>query len=290
MTKFKVGDKVRVIDVSAIKYGSKYFYDGMITEVTNMDDDGYIYLRTKFGRGRQMFIYKSEFHAVEIVKEGVIKLAEDRRLTDALTRISELESKVKALENVIADKDKPTLDKLLAERKTPNHRRADVIKRARTYIEELRTKRGNYRVEYEQFVLKEKEFWHPGQYATCGVEFVIDAEKRTVVALLRGELSKDLYARGIAKCAPGDVFNAVIGKAIALGRALGVNIPDEFTDAPQPTEKTVGMKVIHPRHGVLRLVRQGGYVAGGNLAIFNSNAAEIATIIDDTDADYEVSS
>jgi hypothetical protein len=48
------------------------------------------------------------------------------------------------------------------------------------------------------------------------------------------------WARGIAKCDPTDVFNEHIGKAIALRRALGLEIPAEYIYAPDPTEIRVG--------------------------------------------------
>jgi hypothetical protein len=73
------------------------------------------------------------------------------------------------------------------------------------------------------------------------VEFIVNKEKRTVVALLDGlycSIGKKL--RGIAKCAPGDCFNVHIGKAIALRRALGLEVPAEYLTAPQPTEVRVG--------------------------------------------------
>lgn len=68
----------------------------------------------------------------------------------------------------------------------------------------------------------------------CRVKFVVNREKRTVVALLERTYAGGIYAKGIAKCAPGDVFNSHIGRAIALRRALGLEIPAEYTNAPQP--------------------------------------------------------
>ncbi|MGG4217561.1 hypothetical protein ABEW32_04925 [Paenibacillus jamilae] len=73
-------------------------------------------------------------------------------------------------------------------------------------------------------------------------EFTVNRKKRTVVALIR-ELEtgkKNVILRGIAKCAPGDVFNAHIGKAISLRRALGLEVPAEYLNVPQPTEVRVG--------------------------------------------------
>ncbi|MEB5480939.1 hypothetical protein P8825_15340 [Shouchella clausii] len=71
-------------------------------------------------------------------------------------------------------------------------------------------------------------------------EFIVNKEKRTVVALIKGRNSRHVYTRGIAKCAPGDCFNVHIGMEIALRRALGLPVPDEYLNAPQPTEVRVG--------------------------------------------------
>ncbi|GIQ63682.1 hypothetical protein PACILC2_22500 [Paenibacillus cisolokensis] len=78
------------------------------------------------------------------------------------------------------------------------------------------------------------------------VKFVVNREKRTVVALRYycGVVDN----RGIAKCAPGDVFNTHIGRAISLRRALGLTVPDEYLNAPQPTEPRVG-DIVETRNG-----------------------------------------
>lgn len=80
------------------------------------------------------------------------------------------------------------------------------------------------------------------------VEFVVNSAKRTVVALVFGSESPDYYElreKGITKCAPDDCFNAHIGKAIALRRALGLEVPTEYLNVPQPTEVRVGDVVEH---------------------------------------------
>ncbi|MCR8843107.1 hypothetical protein NQ117_05395 [Paenibacillus sp. SC116] len=71
------------------------------------------------------------------------------------------------------------------------------------------------------------------------VEFVVNRNKRTVVALVR-EIGGEVDKKGIAKAAPDDCFNVYIGKAIALRRALGLKVPEEYVNAPQPTEPCVG--------------------------------------------------
>ena len=67
------------------------------------------------------------------------------------------------------------------------------------------------------------------------VDFFINADKRTVIAKLSLEATTSVTAKekayatqGRAKCAPGDVFNEHIGKAIALRRALGLEVPVEY--------------------------------------------------------------
>lgn len=69
------------------------------------------------------------------------------------------------------------------------------------------------------------------------VDFIVNIEKRTVVSLRK---FVHILGRGIAKCAPNDCFNAHIGKAIALRRALGLEVLSEYLNVPQPTEVRVG--------------------------------------------------
>ncbi|UTV32019.1 hypothetical protein [Bacillus altitudinis] len=71
-------------------------------------------------------------------------------------------------------------------------------------------------------------------------EFVVNIAKRTVVDLRKIKGCTNIARRGIAKCAPDDCFNAHIGKAIALRRAIRLEVPTEYLNAPQPTEVRVG--------------------------------------------------
>lgn len=77
-------------------------------------------------------------------------------------------------------------------------------------------------------------------------EFISNSEKRTVVCLLKGVSSGKVLAKGIAKCAPTDCFNVHIGKAIALRRALGLEVPAEYLNAPQPTDVREG-DIVKPK-------------------------------------------
>ncbi|KUP31121.1 hypothetical protein AU387_15800 [Bacillus halotolerans] len=107
--------------------------------------------------------------------------------------------------------------------------RDEIVEIARADVEKL--------TNYGDGVRYETDMW---SFAMCDVEFVINRDKRTVVTLLRGVRTGFVYAKGIAKAAPSDCFNVHIGKAIALRRALGLAVPDEYLNAPQPTEVRVG--------------------------------------------------
>jgi hypothetical protein len=117
-------------------------------------------------------------------------------------------------------------------RRNAQAKRDTIVQRARSYLRSLADwpEKG-----------KERYLVDDGWNAiVCKAEYIVNKEKRTVVALLKGHIYGTVRARGTAKCAPGDCFNVHIGKAIALHRALGLAVPDELLNAPQPTEVRVG--------------------------------------------------
>ncbi|MCY8285226.1 hypothetical protein [Bacillus inaquosorum] len=102
--------------------------------------------------------------------------------------------------------------------------RDEIIEQAKADIEKLANKYGYY-------------------YAygrNTKAEFIVNCEKRTVVTILRWLAEGQIVAKGIAKAAPDDCYNVHIGRAIALRRALGLAVPDEYLNAPRPTEVRVG--------------------------------------------------
>src|SRR5690625_4916707 len=122
--------------------------------------------------------------------------------------------------------------KRVVNEETAQERRDEIIERAKTDVEELKGG-GMYDI-------------YP--YA-CTAEYIVNKDKRTVVVLMRGWWSGRVRARGIAKCAPNDCFNVHIGKAISLRRALGLEVPDEYLHAPQPTRVRKGDIVESTIHG-----------------------------------------
>ena len=145
--------------------------------------------------------------------------------------------------NVHYDSDKPYkvfkdahfVDNV-GQHKTANQQRAEIIEKAKKFVE-FNSKGMHVAAGFRTTIS------FSGPLVTDVLEFVVNEEKRTVVALIKGKTSKALYARGIAKCMPSDVFNEHIGKAIALGRALGLDV-SEFEQAVQPTV-AVGQVVTH---------------------------------------------
>ena len=91
-------------------------------------------------------------------------------------------------------------------------------------------------------------------FGHCTVEFVVNKEKRTVVALLRGAYAQIIFAKGIAKCAPNDCFNIHIGKAVALRKALGKSI-DDYMNVPNPTEVHVGDVARYPNGRIVEIIK-----------------------------------
>ncbi|KAA8750170.1 hypothetical protein [Paenibacillus sp. UASWS1643] len=131
----------------------------------------------------------------------------------------------------------------------------------------------------------------PFHYRYFNVEFHVNRDKRTVTALVHvsGNRRKP-DAVGIAKCAPDDVFNADIGKAIAAERALGLTLTEAFVNAPKPEKAVAGViirKVSGAHIGTTRVVERT--LMDGKAYVFtNGYNSEVknCAIIDDTDADY----
>ncbi|WP_068616528.1 hypothetical protein [Paenibacillus tuaregi] len=169
--------------------------------------------------------------------------------------------------------------------------RAEVIEKARKDVAELIRIGGDIWTDLP----KGTPFHNRTYYA----EFHVNREKRAVTALIyHGRNKRNMPdAKGIAKCAPGDVFHAEIGKAIALRKALGLPIPTEYTDAPQPDEPRVGAVVrrttgrcIGENRVLKRRVPENDGGEYGNHAFVTDFGGWLADkqyeVIDDTDVDY----
>ncbi|TCM89626.1 hypothetical protein EV294_11291 [Paenibacillus sp. BK033] len=158
--------------------------------------------------------------------DAVAKLT--RKIVELETHVKVTEGDVVLIESGVADE----IDALKqAAKPVKELTRDDVIERAKADVAKLQTENHEDIPALTGFRVKYYAGWDE-------VKFVVNHDKRTVVALL--SLEGTVWARGIAKAAPGDVFNSHIGRAIALRRALGLEVPAEYTNAPQPSEPRVG--------------------------------------------------
>lgn len=154
-----------------------------------------------------------------------------------------IEQRVEVLENEVAELKlivhelrgkksiEPSTTKTVEDKPlTPNQQRAAIIEKAKQFVKEnlangrtsnRTAEKGNstYRDNYYEvdFFVKEGKI-------TAVVYWLVSNERRIV----------EPSNVGRAKCSPNDVFNEHIGKAIALGRALGLDV-SEFEQAVQPT-------------------------------------------------------
>ncbi|MDH2332481.1 hypothetical protein [Paenibacillus polymyxa] len=118
--------------------------------------------------------------------------------------------------------------------KTPQQSRDEIVERAKADVKRLVTEVGGLGWEASDIPAFE-------DHGPLTIRFVVSRNKRTVAAFAEWAcFPGDVCERGTARCAPNDVFNAHIGKAIALYRALGLEVPAEYLNVPQPTEVRVG--------------------------------------------------
>lgn len=132
---------------------------------------------------------------------------------------------------------------------SPNQQRAEIVEKAKLFVEKHLTSN----VEDVSFKNKGAIKGFKGLDASyCCVPYLnVNEEKREVHFIGRNAISNKVKVRTVAECLPTDVFNEWIGKAISLGRALGLDV-SEFEQAVQPNEVVVG-------HIVEFYMRDGSY-------------------------------
>lgn len=169
---------------------------------------------------------------------------------------------------------------------TPNQQRAVIIEKAKAFVKETVA----YGRNINRFIENGNSTYRNNFY---DIDFFYKERKVTAVvywlAFNKKRFNKPAHV-GRAECSPNDVFNEHIGKAIALGRALGLNV-SEFEQAVQPNEVVVGMEVTVNYHNETRIIKQ--LKSSGTVLFTNDRfdfVKNIESIINDTNAKYEVSS
>lgn len=113
---------------------------------------------------------------------------------------------------------------------TPNQKRKRSIDKAKELLSTyLFYENGNLKTIYE--------------YVKYDVKFIVNKDKRNIEVLLTSTIdNKTKKLRGYSKCLISDVWNEYIGKAIALGKVLQLDIND-LLHIENPNEVTVGQVV-----------------------------------------------
>lgn len=245
---FKVGDKVRAIDNTYGITNQEYGFEGVVVA----KDAGFYKVKQtkpKDWRVGRVWNALSAKH-FELVDATPTK---KQRIKALENEVKALKARIEALENgaipnnetgcnYIANKMAEELKRHLeAEQQTPmsaNQRRKAVIDRAKAFVADV--EKGALCSTGINATLGDGNFTY--QHYTTKTQYHVNKENRVVTVLAKGADSGRLLGKAIARCAPGDVFNEHIGKAIALAKAYGLACPKEFTDAPQP-EIAVGQVV-----------------------------------------------
>jgi hypothetical protein len=195
---------------------------------------------------------------------------------DIVTRLATLAANYVALEKRVASlEDAKTAPVKFAKiAVAPTLTRQDVIDRAIADVELLIEIGGQRHGRLPQ---------GPYESRFYSAELIVNSAKRAVTALIRNRESSRVQETGKSRCAVDDVFNAHIGKAIALRRALGLDVPSVYTNAPQPTEPQIGDIVEScgysgPVYAINPQFRTVGVGAGQN---FGKQTAPFLTFIAD---------
>ena len=234
MAEFKVGDKVKVI-----VNNHSFYKKGETFVVKSVDVDGDVYDENGICAGS---------NRIKLVDS---KPTKKQRITVLEETVATLTEQLQALQQqvnerfepstvvVAVDGDTASLAKVIEETsvKTANELRAEIIEKAKWFVKE-HSCGVYYQIPSVSKSLSETADIYFG--LTEKLDFEVNEPKRTIVALSRCCSDGEVHHRGIAKCHPDDVFNVDIGKAIALGKMLQLDV-SEFENAVQPTEWVVGM-------------------------------------------------
>lgn len=198
-------------------------------------------------------------------------------------RVEELEKQVKELLEVF----KPIkIGRDSIQAKPNNQLRKELIQESKDFVKDLTKYIKNYYKQDHSIYGKIKhEVYH---WTYNKVEFSVNYKERKVSVKISG--ADGVKFTATAKCLPSDVFNVHLGKAIALGKVLGLDV-SKFTDAVQPDEVVVGHVVASNRNkGVTWVVSS---LSGNNNLTIKSHYVKCLVgwkvtyeITDDTNAKY----
>lgn len=182
----------------------------------------------KFAVGDTVVFVKSEKGLFSVGDVGVVKKASKAYGKYAYHVVTQ------KCEFIVAEEHEIELHE---EEPSPNKRRAELIDEAKRFVETNTKKRKIFTSVGDWYAFD----YHGRQVSE---RFTVSKSKRTIKLEIVGAINPVVYKEVVAYCHPDDVWNKHIGKAIALGRALGVDI-SKFESAPQPSKIVEGMDIEH---------------------------------------------
>lgn len=298
---FKVEDRVKAIgesygwgkvnkgDEGVIKHiNGKHILVDFPAQVNWMAEKGDLELVTSKLTKKQRITALEE--QVDVLEGKLEK--ESQRNTVLELEVAELKTELNLIVEQLRGNDgfaKKVVEEVTKEEtkaKTTNQLRAEIIEKAKEFVEvKSECVKDSYRVT-GGYKRKEKE--NPNY---CGLVMKVEFEvyNQWKVEALCKYLDGELVTKGVALFSPSDVFNEHIGKAIALGRALGLDV-SEFEQAVQPNEVEIGHTIRYYKNGVARFkhnVTRDTEIETVNRDLVKADKdGYTCTIINDTDAQY----
>ncbi|QHZ45850.1 hypothetical protein [Bacillus sp. NSP9.1] len=264
----KVGERVLITDTE----DSQEYRNGEEYEVTD------VHYYSVSVKGRSLVLYNDEYEVI-VNNEVKNEEADDMKIDlnamgydeliehgEAVMRAIRLRSYGEGYKQGKFDADMDATY-MRPQEKTAQERRDEIVEQAKADVERLRENNRRLR--------------------TFNISLEVNRKARSVEAVAKKPNSRTAFY-GTAICAPDDCFNVHIGKAIALHRALGLEVPDEYLNAPNPTEVRVGDVVeCRPLKDIrhVKVVADGEYIGTGlDKAAISSVAVtcRLRRIIDDS--------
>lgn len=285
MTKFNIGDKVVPISKSVCgSLGSSNVWlraqekkQGFIY-VNSYETNGDVTCSDELDYNSGDFFTESD---LVLYSENTVNLINTQKLIDTLeTVVGEANVAIKTLKGYQV---KETSPEPVVE--TTNTRQ-EIVGEAKAFVEKygaVRNSNGSHNVGN----VTAQEHYYEAEFVTKGNKITALIYHLNFGKTRRSNKPERI---GRAKCAPDNVSNKHIGEAIALGRALDINV-DKFINAVQPTEIFKGT-VIHyvsDYGATFTHTSNGGEDTKTNNRDLNNKTGKgwSCTIKDDTNAQYE---
>jgi len=287
MAEYKVGDKVRILDVEKIAEGDKYWNNGDITTVAKVWKNGCVQLERTIGNTKynNCGLFLNEIQYIELVNtsDEMVKILD--KINSLEKRVEELEIKISTT-NIYFEIESKLDSKELASK----------------IIEVLKKKYEQEKVDNNQLrkqVINEAKGLLKAHENDKQIKYLVNKDKQLITCVVIDEDSGKVVSQGIAKTTTriNEVYNEYIGKAIALCKALNVNA-DKYKNAPLP-DKIIEGHIIKNKelpdfiYTVIKRIDEltMDVKSHTNHTIyygysFNNKAEDYFLIIEDTDVEY----